>query len=325
MAGAGVVSRELAHSDMFTEEYRKTWLIPESVEELVDAIKSHNSISVGGGNAYSLIPKGRAHSFWIDENQKSHPVQGPKPLLVQSPRNPLFLDKLDRIKWFSPENQLVCIESGVLLSNLNAMLREHGFEVPVGLQPENEVDCVGDLISLNLPHWNMAAAGSWRDWVVKMEIVLASGEIVKSGADVVKNVTGFDLHKLLIGARHTLGVVAEITLRVRPVGPEREWPPLVLQHGELVLAAPMHYREIKRRLQLEMEKGILECHFDDANSMILTEQTRLFEDIPHFSWRSHVYEYALPEFSEVEHRLMKRTKEIFDPTYKLNPGEFGFI
>lgn len=288
------------------------YFVPASLPEISETLRSYQCLGVGGSSPYRMTKASSKPR--IAKDSEAPPIDGT-----------MLLDKLDKVIMFSPADQIISVESGTLLSSLNQYLGEHGYEIPIGLRCEDQEECVGDLIALNLPHWNMAKGGSWRDWIVKMKIVLASGEVVVSGADVVKSVSGFDLHKLMIGARHTLGVIAEVTLRIKPKAQPWEYPPILEQHGELVLANASSFHQIMTRLQPEVDKGSLICFNDTECGLILTEQTRMFEDIPHLSWRSHVYEHALPEFSNAEQKLMRRTKEIFDPTYKLNPGEFGFI
>lgn len=174
------------------------------------------------------------------------------------------LDSLNQVIAFHPADQLVEVQSGILLRDLNAYLRTSGFEIPFGCAENELTQSVADLLAFNYPHSISHLVGSWRDWVVRMTIILASGEVVKSGANVVKNVSGFDLHKLIIGSRYSLGIPVEVTLRIRPSA------------GTAFLDKAQPAPDV--------------------------------ETIP-----------------ETERRLMKRTKEIFDPTNKLNAGAFGFI
>ncbi len=62
--------------------------------------------------------------------------------------------------------------------------------------------------------------GALRDTVVEMELVTGDGRVVHSGARTVKNVTGYDVHRLATGSLGTLGVITQVALKVRPV-PER--------------------------------------------------------------------------------------------------------
>src|SRR5476651_1570951 len=74
-----------------------------------------------------------------------------------------------------------------------------------------------DEIAFNLPHTLQAQYGSWRDWILGMRVVQADGTFAKCGSKAVKNVAGYDVQKLMIGARGTLGLIAEVTLRTFPV------------------------------------------------------------------------------------------------------------
>jgi glycolate oxidase FAD binding subunit len=76
---------------------------------------------------------------------------------------------------------------------------------------------VGGIVAANDSGALRLKYGSLRDLIIGMTIVLADGTIAKSGGKVVKNVAGYDLHKLMIGAFGTLGVVAEVTFRLHPI------------------------------------------------------------------------------------------------------------
>src|SRR5690606_37053820 len=66
------------------------------------------------------------------------------------------------------------------------------------------------------------AYGTARDLVIGMTAVMADGQVVKSGGRVVKNVAGYDLAKLHIGALGTLGVIAQVSFKVAPLPPRTE-------------------------------------------------------------------------------------------------------
>ena len=85
------------------------------------------------------------------------------------------------------------------------------------------------------------AFGTARDWLIGMRVVHADGSVSKSGGRVVKNVTGYDMHKLYVGSVGSLGVIAEATLKVSPQ-PQMEATIAVMcrsaAHGaDLLLAA----------------------------------------------------------------------------------------
>jgi FAD/FMN-containing dehydrogenase len=66
---------------------------------------------------------------------------------------------------------------------------------------------------LYVPHPGESFTGNFRDWVLGLTVVLADGTVVKCGSKAVKNVAGYDLQKLFLGARHTLGIITQLTLR----------------------------------------------------------------------------------------------------------------
>jgi glycolate oxidase FAD binding subunit len=101
-----------------------------------------------------------------------------------------------------------------------------------------------------------------RDLVIGMTLVLADGTIAKTGGKVVKNVAGYDLHKLLIGSFGTLGVVAEVNFRLHPVEQHaRTWT--VTAADALELSAPLgnllHAQMPLTAVQLRAGTGELGC------------------------------------------------------------------
>jgi glycolate oxidase FAD binding subunit len=73
------------------------------------------------------------------------------------------------------------------------------------------------VIATGGPTIRQLRVGTMRDSVVEMEVVTGDGRIVRSGARTVKNVTGYDVHRLLTGSLGTLGVIVQVALKVRPL------------------------------------------------------------------------------------------------------------
>ena len=94
--------------------------------------------------------------------------------------------------------------------------------------------------------------GTARDYVLGMEFVTGDGAPAKSGGRVVKNVTGYDLHKLMIGALGTLGVITKINFRTfpLPVATRASWPRSTQPPGDR--AAARHRPSPLRPLVVEI-------------------------------------------------------------------------
>jgi glycolate oxidase FAD binding subunit len=83
--------------------------------------------------------------------------------------------------------------------------------------PMTERSTFGGMVAANLNGPRRACYGSVRDLIIGMKVALASGEQIKAGGKVVKNVAGYDMCKLFTGSLGTLGIITEVTLRVAPI------------------------------------------------------------------------------------------------------------
>jgi glycolate oxidase FAD binding subunit len=135
----------------------------------------------------------------------------------------LSLARLDRVLAHEPADLTLSVECGVSLEALNETLRPHGQFVP--LDPARpEASTIGGLIASGAAGPYRARYGTIRDLLLGVTVVRSDGTVVKGGGRVVKNVTGYDIPKLHVGALGTLGVVVEAHLRLHPrPAAERSW------------------------------------------------------------------------------------------------------
>jgi FAD/FMN-containing dehydrogenase len=272
-----------------TEMERRCMVAPQSVEELQCVVENATKTYISCESPYGI----RSEATDSEPNAIS-----------------IDLRALNQIEDWRLEDQIIRVQSGILLSDLNEKLNQVGFEIPIGLGIEDQRHTLASFLSLNVPHWNLSA-GTWRDWITAIRYVSAEGKWVKSGADVVKSVTGFDLHKLLVGSRFTLGIPVSITLLVKPKKPTETYPPICLNQGELVLTKRSEaLQNATYRKDFEGQTLTL-CNIHQAKSGSI--------------WRSHQANNNLPEFSEVEKTWMRKLKSEFDPQSKLNPGAMGIF
>ncbi|MDP6666660.1 MAG: FAD-binding oxidoreductase, partial [Dehalococcoidia bacterium] len=107
------------------------------------------------------------------------------------------------------------------VGDLNAELAQEGQRLPFEVRDPARAT-IGGSVASNAPGRRQSSTGGIRDWVLGMQIVLADGTVTKSGGRVVKNVQGYDLHRLHTGAFGTLGVIAQVAFKLAPVPPAQQ-------------------------------------------------------------------------------------------------------
>ena len=183
---------------------------PHSKRDVMDALRG---ASAAGTRV--LIVGGRRH---IDKGNPSE---------VDAELWTTLLD--DRVA-YDPAEMLCVVEAGMRIHDLRAMLAEGGQEWPVD-GPDDAT--VGGVIAAGVTTVRQLRVGTMRDTIVEMEVVTGDGRLVKSGARTVKNVTGYDVHRLLTGSLGTLGTIVQIALKVRPL--PKTARTLVINEGGLEL------------------------------------------------------------------------------------------
>ncbi len=130
----------------------------------------------------------------------------------------LHTSGINRIVEYEPADLTVTVEAGIRFNELQATLAEHGqfLALDPPLEPEATI---GGLIATNSNGPLRFSFGSARDLVIGTRVANPDGTITHSGGRVVKNVAGYDLNKLHIGALGTLGVIVELSFKLAPVPP----------------------------------------------------------------------------------------------------------
>ena len=127
----------------------------------------------------------------------------------------LALNRLNRFVEHDHANLTATVEAGMTLAGAQATVARQNQFAPFDA-PHPAHATIGGIVSANLNGPRRTFYGSVRDLVIGMRVVLASGEQIKAGGKVVKNVAGYDMCKLFVGSLGTLGVITELTLRMAP-------------------------------------------------------------------------------------------------------------
>lgn len=127
----------------------------------------------------------------------------------------LSLERMNQILKIDTDNLQVITEPGVITQVLQDAVLEKGLFYPV--DPSSKGSCfIGGNIAENSGGARAVKYGVTKDYVLNLEVVLPNGEIIQTGANTLKNSTGYNLTQLMVGSEGTLGVVTKIVLKLLP-------------------------------------------------------------------------------------------------------------
>ncbi len=117
---------------------------------------------------------------------------------------------------YTPADYVVAARAGTRLRDLQAELAKHGQWLPLD-PPGGRQATIGGLIAANRNGPRRLLWGAIRDMLIGVRVALPTGEVIKAGGKVVKNVAGYDLTKLFIGSLGAAGVITEATFKIFPL------------------------------------------------------------------------------------------------------------
>lgn len=131
----------------------------------------------------------------------------------------LALDRMDAIEDIDERNLQVTVQSGVITQVLQEAVSAKGLYYPP--DPSSRGSCtIGGNIAENAGGPRAVKYGVTRDFVLNLEVVLPNGEVIRTGSNTLKNATGYDLTRLVVGSEGTLGVITKAVLRLVPMPKE---------------------------------------------------------------------------------------------------------
>lgn len=185
-----------SHPFPFPDQYDKLLVRPKNTNEVASLMKMCNKYSL------SMTVKGGGTSVVGG----SHPVQSQ---LV------LSMERMNAIESINILDRSALVESGVVTGDLQNLLSEHNLFLPPN--PGSSKSCfIGGNIAVCAAGAKSAKYGTFRDYVLNLEVVLPNGEVIWTGADATKSAQGINLTHLFIGSEGILGVITRALLRVVP-------------------------------------------------------------------------------------------------------------
>jgi len=147
---------------------------------------------------------------------------GSKRFYGNPPRGELLsVRPLAGISSYEPSELVVTARAGTPLAELEAALAERGQWLPFEPPRFSPGGTVGGMVASGLSGPARAAAGSLRDHVLGVALLDGRGELLRFGGQVMKNVAGYDVSRLVAGSMGILGVLCEVSLKVMPLPPAR--------------------------------------------------------------------------------------------------------
>jgi glycolate oxidase FAD binding subunit len=165
-------------------------------------------LQLASSERWRVIPMGAG--TWLEMGNRATAAQ----LFISTAR-------LSRILDYEPADLTATVEAGCPLAAFNAEAARHRQFIP--LDPFGEQrSTIGATVATASAGPLRAAYGTPRDWVIGMRIAHADGHFTKAGGKVVKNVAGYDLCKLYTGSYGTLGVISELSFKLRTLPPAEQ-------------------------------------------------------------------------------------------------------
>ncbi|MDF2038233.1 FAD-linked oxidase C-terminal domain-containing protein [Cytobacillus oceanisediminis] len=171
-------------------------LQPVSTEEVAGIVKLANDMKI------PVYPRGRGTSL----SGGPLPVHGGMVLDFSRWTQKLIIDLEDTVAIVSP---------GVITADIDREAQRHGLMYPPD-PSSSHVSTIGGNLAENAGGPRGLKYGVTKDYVLGLEIVTPEGDIIRTGGRTVKNVTGYDLTKLIVGSEGTLGIITEATLQLIP-------------------------------------------------------------------------------------------------------------
>jgi FAD/FMN-containing dehydrogenase len=248
---------------------------------------------------------------------------------------------------FQPDEMIVTVRAGTRVSDLETTLAEHGQRSAL----PDRGGTVGGALAVGENHIAVLGRGMLRTSLLEVRYVSSEAKLIRGGGPTVKNVTGFDIPRIMVGSLGTLGCIAEVILRTNPI-------PALSQWYEAKSVDPFEVRDTALRPSAVLWNGtntwiLLEGHAVDVADQIHAlshlgtfRETNEMPDLPPNRWLlspadlRQLSQYNTGNFvasigvglifadrpqprrevSSAVRAVSERLKLNFDPTGRLNPG-----
>ena len=202
IAGRGNVACSMTDRILHSFDATQQQFLPDVVVHAETTGQVSQIVRLANSERIPILPRGAGSGF----TGGSLPIQGG---IV------LVLTNMNRILTIDPDNLIAVVEPGVVTATLQREVEKLGLFYPPD-PASKEFSTLGGNVAECAGGPRCLKYGVTRDYVLGLTIVTATGEIIHTGGQTMKNVVGYDLTRLFVGSEGTLGVVTGITLRLLP-------------------------------------------------------------------------------------------------------------
>lgn len=210
------------------------------------------------------------------------------------------------ITHYDPVELVVSVRAGTLLKDLEAALQAEGQHL--GCEPPHfgAGATVGGMVATGLSGPRRPWSGSVRDFVLGTRVINYEGKHLRLGGEVMKNVAGYDLSRLMVGAQGTLGVITEVSLKVLPKPTARASLRLEMSVDNALLHLAEWGRQPLPLTAAAYHDGALYVRLEGGNSSVAATTKRLGGDpLPADFWQD-LCEHRLAFFDRADPRPLWR-------------------
>jgi glycolate oxidase len=188
--------------DAFHPEFRPDAIIvPGSTEEISEIM------GVANRERVNIIPRGAGTNITGSSVARQGGII-------------MAFHRMNKILEIDPENMCAVVQPGVVNADLQKEVARYGLMYPPD-PASMYVSTIGGNVALNAGGPRGVKYGATKDYLLGLEVVLPSGEVIKTGGKTFKNVSGYDLTRLMCGSEGTLGIFTEIIVRLVPLPPAK--------------------------------------------------------------------------------------------------------
>ena len=204
---AGTLITEQASMERYSHDEAEwaPWALPVAVARPTDADQVRTIVRWCVLHAVPVVPRGAGTGLSGGANAVTGGVV-------------VSFERMTAVLRIDPVERLAVVQPGVVNDDLRAACAEHGLWYPPD-PASSPWSTIGGNVATNAGGVCCVKYGVTGDYVLALEVVTGTGELVRVGHETAKGVAGYDLVSLLVGSEGTLGLVTEVTVRLRPARP----------------------------------------------------------------------------------------------------------